>query len=541
MDVADVDGVATLVNVPHAFPVQLFPVTVHVTPALPTSFVTVAVKFNVCDTGIPPRFGVRLTLTLPDTTAVMVIVAAADFETSATEVAVSVTVAGVGTLAGAVYVTATPDKLEVGITVPHVAPQPAPDTAQVTPLFPVSFCKVAVNACVPPVWTLVVVSDNVTAIGAGAAVTVIVAATDFVPSATEVAVSVTAAGVGTLAGAVYVTATPDALEVGVTAPHVAPLQPAPDTVQVTPLFAASFCTVAVNACDPLTCTIAVVSDSVTAIGAGAAVTVIVAATDFVPSATEVAVSVTAAGVGTLAGAVYVTATPDALEVGVTAPHVAPLQPVPLKAQVTPLFAVSFCTVAVNACDPLTCTDAVVSDSATAIAGGVAVTVIIAAADFVLSATDVAVIVTVAGAGTLGGAVYVTAVPEALVMLESAPHVPPLQPAPESAHVTPLLELSLVTVAVKACGCPACTDELVGETLTEIAARSGGAAPADPRLLEAVPAQPEIHSRVIVLTIDTLKSVRSAKARLKAQILPKFDYWIWSRNCSRGVGAALIHV
>ena len=419
---------------------QLFPVTVHVTPALPTSFVTVAVKFNVCDTGIPPRFGVRLKLTLPDTTAVMVIVAAADFETSATEVAVSVTVAGVGTLAGAVYVTATPDKLEVGITVPHVAPQPAPDTAQVTPLFPVSFCKVAVNACVPPVWTLVVVSDNVTAIGAGAAVTVIVAATDFVPSATEVAVSVTAAGVGTLAGAVYVTATPDALEVGVTAPHVAPLQPAPDTVQVTPLFAASFC-----------------------------------------------------------------------------------------------------TVEVNACDPLTCTDAVVSDSATAIAGGVAVTVIIAAADFVLSATDVAVIVTVAGAGTLGGAVYVTAVPEALVMLESAPHVAPLQPAPESAHVTPLLELSLVTVAVKACGCPACTDELVGETLTEIAARSGGAAPADPRLLEAVPAQPEIHSRVIVLTIDTLKSVRSAKARLKAQILPKFDYWIWSRNCSRGVGAALIHV
>ena len=44
--------------------------------------------------------------------------------------------------------------------------------------------------------------DTVTTIPPGAAVTVMAAAADFVPSETEVAVRVTSAGDGTLAGAV---------------------------------------------------------------------------------------------------------------------------------------------------------------------------------------------------------------------------------------------------------------------------------------------------------------------------------------------------
>ena len=55
-------------------------------------------------------------------------------------------------------------------------------------------------------------------------------------SLTEVAVMVTVAGVGALTGGVYVMAAPEALELFDTVPHVAPAQPAPERVQVTPLF-----------------------------------------------------------------------------------------------------------------------------------------------------------------------------------------------------------------------------------------------------------------------------------------------------------------
>jgi hypothetical protein len=68
-------------------------------------------------------------------------------------------------------------------------------------LFAESLPTVAVKACVPFTVTLAVVSDKVTEIGAAAAVTVIVADADFVVSATDVAFSVTVAGLGTAAGA----------------------------------------------------------------------------------------------------------------------------------------------------------------------------------------------------------------------------------------------------------------------------------------------------------------------------------------------------
>ena len=73
-------------------------------------------------------------------------------DVSETDVAVTVTVAGVGALAGAVYVIAAPEGLEVADKVPQEAPEQAvPFSDQVTPLFCASFCTVAVMALVFPV------------------------------------------------------------------------------------------------------------------------------------------------------------------------------------------------------------------------------------------------------------------------------------------------------------------------------------------------------------------------------------------------------
>ena len=130
-------------------------------------------------------------------------------------------------------------------------------------------------------------------------------------------------------------ATPEALDAAESVPHVAPEHPAPESAQFTPLFCASFVTVAVNALLPIpACTLVGVGATVTVI-AGGGVTVMVAALDFVVSVTAVAVSVTVAGFGTLVGAVYVMATPEALDAADKVPHVAPVQPAPDKVQVTP--------------------------------------------------------------------------------------------------------------------------------------------------------------------------------------------------------------
>jgi len=85
------------------------------------------------------------------------------------------------------------------------------------------------------------------------------------------------------------------------------------------------------------------------------------------------------------------------------PQAAPVHPAPVTVQVTPWPAVSPVTVAVKACVPFTVTLAVVSDKVTEIGAAAAVTVIVADADFVVSATDVAFNVTVAGFGTAAGA------------------------------------------------------------------------------------------------------------------------------------------
>ena len=198
-------------------------------------------------------------------------------------------------------------------------------------------------------------------------------------------------------------AAPEALEAAESVPQLTPLQPVPESAQFTPLFCASFCTVAVKFWLPPVGTVAGVGDTVTTIAPAAAVIVMVAAADLVPSEIDVAVRDTAAGAGTFAGALYVTAAPDALELADSVPQAAPLQPVPDKAQFTPLFCVSFCTVAVKFWRPPVGTLTGVGDTLTTIAPGVAVIVMMAAADLVPSERDVAVRDTVAGVGTFAGA------------------------------------------------------------------------------------------------------------------------------------------
>ncbi|HLK05300.1 MAG TPA: hypothetical protein VKT53_12740 [Candidatus Acidoferrum sp.] len=172
----------------------------HVTPAAPTSFVTVAVKFMLCPMVNPPRTGLIETDNPETTAGTTVIVAVPVREVSVTDFAVSVTVAGEGTAAGAMYVIATPEALEFVDNVPQVTPlHPVPESAQVTPLFCKSFVTVAVKVCVSPTVTLGVDGATLTPI---AGTTVIVEEKLRVPSATEVALMATVAGAGTAAGAV---------------------------------------------------------------------------------------------------------------------------------------------------------------------------------------------------------------------------------------------------------------------------------------------------------------------------------------------------
>jgi hypothetical protein len=144
-----------------------------------------------------------------------------------------------------------------------------------------------------------------------------------------------------------VMAVPEALLDAESFPQAAPEQLPPESVQLTPLFCASLLTVAVKFfVPPGACTLAAVGDTPTEIAAALA-TVIVATTDFDTSATEVAVSVTVAGDGIVAGAVYVIAIPEGLVDAESVPHLVPVHPAPDNAHVTPLFCVSFATVAVN--------------------------------------------------------------------------------------------------------------------------------------------------------------------------------------------------
>ncbi len=77
--------------------------------------------------------------------------------------------------------------------------------------------------------------------------------------------------------------------------------------------------------------------------------------------------------------------------------------------------------------------------------GSGVTVTVADAVFVVSAAEVAVMVTTRLPDTLAGALYVT---DVVVTLVSVPHAVPVQAVPDTVQVTPLLPESFATAAVK---------------------------------------------------------------------------------------------
>jgi hypothetical protein len=174
-----------------------------------------------------------------------------------------------------------------------------------------SLLTVAVNGCAT-------FSGNSVPTGA-TATTIAGTVTDAVLAApllaTEVAVNVTLTSLaGGVPGAVYVVATPLAVDVGETVPHGVGEQ---DTDQTTPKFAESFVTVAVNWPVPPNRTLAEPGSIETLIPG----TVTLAELDAAALATAAAVMVTPkspAGVGV--GAVYVTTPPLAVVIGKTLPH-----------------------------------------------------------------------------------------------------------------------------------------------------------------------------------------------------------------------------
>ena len=128
----------------------------------------------------------------PTETLPLAIVTAVDpvIEVFETEVAVTLTTLGLGVVAGAVY-------KPVEVIDPQLTPaHPAPDTLHITILL----CGPLAENWIWPwglTWGFAGVIVNV-----GTATTVTVAVPDFVRSTTEVALTVTAAGEGTEAGAV---------------------------------------------------------------------------------------------------------------------------------------------------------------------------------------------------------------------------------------------------------------------------------------------------------------------------------------------------
>jgi hypothetical protein len=131
--------------------------------------------------------------------------------------------------------------VEAGLKLPHCAlPQV---TVQVTPAFALSLATVAVRAAVVVAATELGGLLSVTVIGALGVEMVMVAVADLVESVTDVAVTVTVAGFGAEAGALYFVAAPLAVDPEEKLPHGEPPQ---FTVQVTPALTLSLLTMAVS-------------------------------------------------------------------------------------------------------------------------------------------------------------------------------------------------------------------------------------------------------------------------------------------------------
>src|SRR6266403_179449 len=119
---------------------------------------------------------------------------------------------------------------------------------------------------------------------------------------------------------------------------------------------------------------------------------------------------------------------------VKVPQLEPEQPLPERFQATPLFSVSFCKEAVKVLEVKDWTGAEEGMMDTEIGGGGVVMAMVAEADLVPSAMEVAERRTEGGLGAEAGAVKVT---ESGVILVSVPQVLPVQPLPERPQRTPL--------------------------------------------------------------------------------------------------------
>lgn len=212
----------------------------------------------------------------------------------------------------------------------------------------------------------------------------ICAEADFVVSACDVTVTVTAAGLGKIAGAVYSPA-------AVMCPQFEPVQPAPATLHNTDVLELPV-TCAENCRNAEAAIVAEVGEMVTWT-TGTIVTAELA--DFVGSATDIAVTEKNDGLGGTPGAVN---RPDEL----TVPHVLPAQPVPFIAHVTAVLEEPV-TTALNCFCVLTPICAVAGDMDIATTTPEAI-VTVADADLVGSESKVAFTVTVGGFGGVEGAV-----------------------------------------------------------------------------------------------------------------------------------------
>jgi len=174
---------------------------------------------------------------------------------------------------------------------PHADPL-QPERLHVTAVF-VTPVTLAVNCCWPPMETWLLAGETVTVTAVAASITTLAEA-DLEVSATDVAVTLARAGVGTVAGAVY---KPDDVMV----PHDPDTQPVPETVHVTAVLEEPV-TEAVNCCCPFTAMVAELGDIETPTVVGdPMVTAAVPTSD--KSASDVAVTVTVEGLGAVAGAV----------------------------------------------------------------------------------------------------------------------------------------------------------------------------------------------------------------------------------------------
>jgi hypothetical protein len=177
-----------------------------------------------------------------------------------------------------------------------------------------------------------------------------------------------------------------------------------------------------------------------------------------PSFVEVAVIVTVPPEGTVDGAVYVVAPPLAVAVGLKLPQPGD-EP---QLHVTPAPSTSFVTCALSVSVPDVVTLNVEGDTVTIMGRIVIVGVL---ADLVLSATEVAVIVTVPPRGAALGAVYV--VPTVLCVCAGLNDPHKLEPQ-VAVQLTPLVLTSLVMVAVTGVVPPTASDVGVVDSVTMMA-------------------------------------------------------------------------